>query len=63
MGEDRYSYGYKYRIEPLVAMAIFIATIGGSALLYYLVDPYPSVQIRVSTLNNIFHINNYKWLR
>lgn len=60
MGEDRYSYGYKYKIEPIVGTAIFVATIAGFALIIYLLEPYPTVIPRVSTLNNIFNINDYK---
>ncbi|XP_070150537.1 NADH dehydrogenase [ubiquinone] 1 beta subcomplex subunit 8, mitochondrial [Polyergus mexicanus] len=42
MGEDRFSYGYKYRIDLHLATAICIAFIFTLSVIVYLLDPYPS---------------------
>ncbi|XP_072761030.1 NADH dehydrogenase [ubiquinone] 1 beta subcomplex subunit 8, mitochondrial [Anoplolepis gracilipes] len=42
MGEDRYSYGYKYRIDLRLATAIFIGFILTISTIGYLLEPYPS---------------------
>ncbi|XP_018300433.1 uncharacterized protein ND-ASHI [Mycetomoellerius zeteki] len=47
MGEDRFSYGYKYRINPYLASAIWLATMTVLAGINYLLQPYPIVQIRM----------------
>ncbi|XP_029162802.1 NADH dehydrogenase [ubiquinone] 1 beta subcomplex subunit 8, mitochondrial [Nylanderia fulva] len=40
MGEDRFSYGYKYRIDLRVASAIFLTTMTVLMGLAYLCEPY-----------------------
>lgn len=42
MGEDRFSYGYKYRIDLYVATAIFVAFMFTLFAIVYLLEPYPS---------------------
>lgn len=42
MGEDRFSYGYKYRYDLGVASAIFLATIATLCGIAYLCEPYPT---------------------
>ncbi|XP_011868930.1 PREDICTED: NADH dehydrogenase [ubiquinone] 1 beta subcomplex subunit 8, mitochondrial [Vollenhovia emeryi] len=42
MGEDRFSYGYKYRISLYWGTAGFFATILVCATITYLLQPYPS---------------------
>lgn len=62
MGEDRFSYGYKYRIDLYVATAIFVATIFGLAAIHYLLKPYPSFIPRVSISElALFMVTNW-WL-
>lgn len=60
MGEDRYSYGYNYRINPVVGTGIFLATMLTLAGISYLAEPYPTVHPRVSTPNGIFSVDGYK---
>ncbi|XP_077267854.1 NADH:ubiquinone oxidoreductase subunit ASHI isoform X2 [Temnothorax americanus] len=40
MGEDRFSYGYNYRINLYVGTAIFFATMIACATITYLLEPY-----------------------
>ncbi|XP_012228720.1 NADH dehydrogenase [ubiquinone] 1 beta subcomplex subunit 8, mitochondrial [Linepithema humile] len=42
MGEDRFSFGYKYRIDLALASAIFVAFVCTLGLITYITDPYPS---------------------
>ncbi|XP_011630549.1 NADH dehydrogenase [ubiquinone] 1 beta subcomplex subunit 8, mitochondrial [Pogonomyrmex barbatus] len=42
MGEDRYDYGRKHRINPAVAISIFFATIIGLGIIRHLLEPYPT---------------------
>lgn len=48
MGEDRFSYGYKYRIDLRLASAIFIAFMLTLFGIVYLLEPYPSFMPVVS---------------
>jgi len=60
MGEDRYSYGYKDRIHPVVAGVVFLVVIFTLGAINYLTQPYPLVHPRVSTWNSIFNVDDYK---
>lgn len=47
MGEDRFSYGYKYRIDPRLATGIFVLTMLTLATITYFAAPYPTVHPRM----------------
>lgn len=42
MGQDRFAYGKKRRIDLHVGAAIFVAFIFTLGVITYLLDPYPS---------------------
>ncbi|KYN01590.1 PREDICTED: NADH dehydrogenase [ubiquinone] 1 beta subcomplex subunit 8, mitochondrial [Cyphomyrmex costatus] len=47
MGQDRFSYGVKYRINPYLGSAIWLATMITIIGISYLVQPYPAVHPRL----------------
>lgn len=56
MGEDRFSYGYKYRIDLYQATAIFVAFMLTLFAIGYLLEGYPTFTPVVSismALNSI----------
>ncbi|KAG5307183.1 NDUB8 dehydrogenase, partial [Acromyrmex insinuator] len=47
MGEDRFSYGYNYRINPYVGSAIWLSVMIFLVGITYLANPYSTIQIRM----------------
>jgi len=58
MGEDRFSYGYKYRIDLYVASAVFLITMTTLLGISYLCESYPKfmpmVSIPIYTIFDIY---------
>ncbi|XP_011168679.1 NADH dehydrogenase [ubiquinone] 1 beta subcomplex subunit 8, mitochondrial [Solenopsis invicta] len=47
MGEDRYSYGFKYRIDPVLGTVVFFTFMITVGIITYLLEPYPSFSPRL----------------
>lgn len=61
MTEDRFNFGYNYRISLPLASLISVSFIVGLVTLAYLVEPFPHFQPMVSILMRIYirvHIYN-----